>query len=354
MEHKKKIAVFGGGSTGLTAAGYFGRQGFETALCDTEAYAPVMDAVREKGGVTLTGMETGFGPVATVTHDPAEALSGASLIFICVTANRHEEIARWIAPWLEDDQHILISPGNLGCFLFDRVFREMGITRDVTISVLEGNLFPCRLRENATVLVGLPFGKKRIAAYPSADTGRAIQAFRPAAEFLPARNAFDCAVNFTNFVVHIPSTVLSATAAEKTGYGFNIYESGITDGVLSCAEKLEEERETLAKAMGLEAMPGPLKLMQDIAEYEKHPYLECFHQLEGPDGIHHRYYTEDTLCNGAFLLSVADALGVDMPLLRSFVTVTSAMLCFDFRSHGRTLASLGFADQTFSEIMERI
>ena len=26
------------------------------------------------------------------------------------------------------------------------------------------------------------------------------------------------------------------------------------------------------------------KLMQDIAEYEKHPYLECFHQLEGHKG----------------------------------------------------------------------
>lgn len=347
---KCKIAVFGGGSTGLTTAGYFGRQGFETALCDEERYASVLDEVRAAGGVTLTGAETGFGPVALVTNDPAEALRGATLIFVCVTANRHEELARRMAPFLEDGQHILISPGNLGCFLFARVFKELGCYRDVTVSVLEGNLFPCRAVGKATVLTGFRFGKKRIAAYPADDTPRAVRAFAEAAEFLPAENAFDCAVNFTNFVVHIPSVVLSATTAEKTGKGFNIYESGIASAVLSCAERLEDERQALARAMGLTPMPGPLQLMSDIVDYPQHPYLEYFHRLDGPDGLQHRYYTEDALCNGAFLLSVADSLKVPMPLLASFVTVIGAMLNTDFRAQGRTLSNLGFGGMTYAEI----
>ena len=101
----------------------------------------------------MRGKIRGAGTPAKVTTDPAEAVRGAEAIFVHVPADRHEEIARRIAPYVEDGQHILIIPGNLGSFIFRKVFQEMGVTAKVTLTEKEGNFCPCRLTAPAEVTV---------------------------------------------------------------------------------------------------------------------------------------------------------------------------------------------------------
>ena len=120
----ERITVIGAGSTGHAVAGVMAMRGFKVTLCDNESFSKELNAVKELGFIQLRGRIRGIGAPAKVTTDPAEAIPGAQAIFIHVPSDRHEEVARFIAPYLEDGQHILIIPGNLGSFLF----------RDVDIS----------------------------------------------------------------------------------------------------------------------------------------------------------------------------------------------------------------------------
>ena len=124
----QKITVIGAGATGHAVAGVMSMRGFQVTLHDDERFQTALNAVKELGFIQLRGKIRGAGTPAKVTTDPAEAVRGAEAIFVHVPADRHEEIARRIAPYVEDGQHILIIPGNLGSFIFREALQEMGVT----------------------------------------------------------------------------------------------------------------------------------------------------------------------------------------------------------------------------------
>ena len=187
----KKITVVGAGSTGHAVAGIMSMRGFEVTLFDDARFSKELDAVKELGFIELRGKIRGIGTPACVTTDPAEAIPGAEAIFVHVPADRHEEIARKIAPYVHDGQHILIIPGNLGSFIFRKVFDELGVKGDITLTEKEGNFCPCRLSAPAEVTVGMPLKLKgNVASLPSSDTARVLKALEGVVEYTANANVF--------------------------------------------------------------------------------------------------------------------------------------------------------------------
>lgn len=342
-----KISIFGGGSTGHAAAAYFTLKGFEVTLCDTPQFASRFQAIADNGGILLRGKERGFAPVHCVTHDFAAAAESADLLIISVVAYRHEEVARAIAPHIHDGQHILISPGNLGSFIFRKVFREMNVTADVTLSELEGNLFPARLTGAAEATVGMPFRAKSFSALPASDNQRVIDAYAGCIEMVPCVNVFDCVINSNNFVTHLGATILSACRIDQKGQNFNLFTDGLTPASIHLAELSSEERRRIISAMGYEEHSDPMIHMNRLLDPEHNPQLDVFLTLDGPYDTAHRYLTEDGPCAGAFAVSVARRLDVSVPLLESLVVIAGQLNGQDYLSTGRTLENLGY-DESMS------
>lgn len=339
----RTLAFIGGGSTGHAAAAFFSLRGFEVRLCDDERYRERFAAIDRRGGILLRGVARGLGKVHTVTTNPAQAVPGAEAIFINVVAARHEEVARTIAPHLQNGQHIIICPGNLGSFVFRRVFRQLGMDKDVTVSELEGNLFPCRLTGEAEAIIGLPFGPKSIAALPAADTSRVVAALEGVMELQANETVFVCVLNSTNFVMHLGATLLSATRIHRRGAKFNMFKEGLTPQSVACSRKIEEERRAVMVAMGLEPHADPIEFMESLTNEQPDPLLMDFLSLGGPDSTTHRYVSEDALCNAAFCVSAGRRLGVPCPVLEAFITIAGTINGTDYLACGRTLENLGFA-----------
>lgn len=348
----RKISIFGGGSTGHAAAAYFTLKGFEVTLCDTEAFSTRFRAIEENGGILLRGKERGFAPIHCVTHDFAAAAQSADLLIISVVSCRHEEVARAIASHIHDGQHILISPGNLGAFVFRKVFQELGVKADVTLSELEGNLFPARLTGAAEATVGMPFRAKSFAALPASDNQRVIDAYAGCIEMVPCVNVFDCVINSNNFVTHLGATILSACQIDQKGERFNLFTDGLTPASMRLAELASEERRQVIAAMGYEEHSDPMIHMNRLLDPEHNPQLDVFLTLDGPYDTGHRYLTEDGPCAGAFAVSVAHRLNIPVPLLESLVVMAGKLNGQDYLSTGRTLENLGYpAEMSLPEII---
>ena len=129
----ERFTVRGAGATGHAVAGIMSMRGFQVTFHDDDRFAGRLKEAADLG-IELRGEVRGIGRPAKVTTDPAEAVRGAQAIFVHVMSDRHEEIARRIAPYVEDGQHILIVPGNLGSFIFRKVFQELGVTAKVTLT----------------------------------------------------------------------------------------------------------------------------------------------------------------------------------------------------------------------------
>ena len=353
----QKITVIGAGSTGHAVAGVMSMRGFQVTLHDDERFSEELNAVKELGFIQLRGKIRGVGVPAKVTTDPQEAIRGAEAIFVHVPADRHEEIARRIAPYLEDGQHILIIPGNLGSFIFRRVFRQMGVTADVTLTEKEGNFCPCRLSAPAEVTVGLPLNLKgKVASLPASDTEKVLKALEGVVEYSANQNVFEGVVNAGNVINHVASTVLSAAEIDHKGKQFSLFKYAFTPSVVHCIEKVRQERKAVIEAMGMTEHGNPMGMIDKVQHLDKHPEVHVFYEyMDGPTALDHRYLHEDCGCGGAFVISMAKRLGLEMPVLSAFLGVAGAINDRDYIHGGRTWENLGFPEgMTLEDIYKEI
>ncbi len=353
----EKITVIGAGSTGHAVAGIMAMRGFKVTLFDNEKFSEQLNAVKENGFIQLRGWVRGIGKPELVTTDPAEAIPGAETIFVDVPSDRHEEIARTIAPYVRDGQHILIIPGNLGSFVFRKVFNKLGVTADVTLTEKEGNFCPCRLSEPAEVTVGLPLKLQgKVAALPASDTPRVLKALEGVVEYTANQNVFEGVINAGNVINHIASTVLSTAEIDHKGKQFSLFKYAFTPSVVHCIRKIAAEREAVIEAMGMKVHGVPTGMVDKVITISGHPEIRVFYEyMDGPNAVNHRYLNEDCGCGGAFALSVAKRVGLEMPTLEAFIRVAEALNNRDYINGGRTLENLGFpAEMSLEDIYKRI
>lgn len=353
----ERITIIGAGSTGHAVAGVMSMRGFQVTLCDNERFSKELDAVKELGFIQLRGRIRGIGKPAKVTTDPEEAVPGAQAIFVHVPADRHEEVARFIAPYLEDGQHILIIPGNLGAFVFRKVFQELGVTAKVTLTEKEGNFCPCRLSAPAEVTVGMPLNLKgKVASLPASDTERVLKDLEGVVEYTANANVFEGVINAGNVINHIASTVLSTAEIDHKGDQYALFKYAFTPSVVHCVNKIAAERKAVIEAMGMTQHGEPTGMINKVLHLDEHPEVRVFYEyMDGPNSVDHRYLHEDCGCGGAFALSVAKRLGMEMPVLEAFLGVAGAINDRDYIHGGRTLENLGFpAGMTLEEIYAKV
>lgn len=352
----KKITVIGAGATGHAAAAVLTQRGLQVTMYDTEKYADALNAIKSIGFITLRGNAHGTATPHKITTNAEEAIRGAEAIFVHVMSDRHEEIARNIAPYLEDGQHILIIPGNLGAFIFRQVFQEMGVTAKITLTEKEGNFCPCRLTEPAEVTLGNPPNNGNVCSLPASDTQMVLDALKGVVDYKPNKNIFEGVINAGNVMSHIASTIMSAAEIEHKGKNFSLFKYAFTPATIRCIGKIREERSAVIAAMGLPEHGKGGAMFDRFNNIEAYPESRIFYEyMDGPYALDHRYLHEDCGCGGAFAISMGKRLGIEMPLLSAFLQVAGAINDRDYINDGRTLENIGFPEgMSLEEIYQQI
>src|SRR5512146_1904268 len=107
MTEKTRFTVIGAGHGGKAMAAHLALMGFPTTLYNRTP--DHIAAIRELGGIDLEceGGPRGFGKLACVTSNIAEALEHAEMIMVVVPSSAHAEIAKNCAPFLQDGHVVL-------------------------------------------------------------------------------------------------------------------------------------------------------------------------------------------------------------------------------------------------------
>ncbi|MHB1526178.1 MAG: NAD/NADP octopine/nopaline dehydrogenase family protein [Candidatus Dormibacteria bacterium] len=171
-------------------------------------------------------------------------------------------------------------------------------------------------------------------------------------------DSLDVALLNAGPIIHPPLIVLNAAALDHSA-SFDIHQEGTQPCTRAVQEALDGERVLLREQLGY---GGPHYPLRDY--YEGH---EWFYEKGGRDRLvdssywrervdlrAHRYVTEDIAFGLAFMVSVAAWAGVDVPVARGLLAITSAIVGQDLVEAGRTLASTGLAGLSPSEVKERL
>lgn len=334
----EKIAVLGGGGTGCTMAADLTLKGYQVALYEDKSYWEHLEPITGGGNeIEMIGQAAnGVAKIHCITDDLKHAVTGADFILIAVIATRHEELSRQLGPLLEEGQTVCFSAGNCGSMVL-RSYMEDG--KKVVVGEMQGNIYPCRFVGEKVVKSAFPYMPKKVAAFPAADTPRLMEAMKDFYPAVPAKNVFEAAFNSPNMSIHLAGSILNTGSIEKNP-DYRMYTEGLTPAVARCIEGVEREKALVMEAMGYDNAVH-VGMIRKLMEYDRHPELEDFRQVQGPSAMNHRYIHEDASTGQCLIISLGDMLGIRLPCMKALVQIASVINQVDYLSAGKNLKYFG-------------
>jgi opine dehydrogenase len=349
----RTIAILGGGHGGCAAAADLTLRGFDVRL---QARNPDrLAAIRERGGIDVKGVHTGFVPLKSVTSSVEEAIRGVDLIMLVIPSVAHESYARALAPLLRPDQPIFLNPGHTGgglhfCRELQRAgFKDRPMTCEgVTLSYIT------RMEGPATVNIYSFTKRLAFAAFPGKHAQFLYDLMRPVfPEILLASSVLETALTNINAVFHPPGMIMNAGWIEHTGGDFRFYADGITEAVGQVTKALDDERLEIARALGIPSVSfldaffrAGLTTADAVASgsisracKESAPNTK----IKSPSSLRDRYVFEDVGYGLVPFSAFGRLAGIATPTIDALTTLACHSVQHDFWKLGLTLEKMGLS-----------
>lgn len=377
---EKPVAVLGGGACAQAFAAEFTLAGHQVHLYELPQLAPqTLGQVLTTHKIELGGAQlnfkwfkrTGVARVHLVTTDISEALRGAGLVIVAISAKGHKPFFEEMIPHLEDGQVISIFPDNFGSLMLRNMMVERCRNVDVIIGGWSSMPYGVRMVEPGKLDCKMRTRELLGDAFPAKDgdeffeTLRGIPSFDGTIELRKGDTIIGVDLSNPNPVVHVPGSILNVGAMEVSEMEgtlgiakgkYSMYKHGMSPAVASVQFAFYHEERKIASAMGIEM----IEYREDQffwkggimgIEYWV-PFVDVvMPPIVGPDSVEHRYFTEDIPVGTVIRYHLARKFGVDVPIIESMIHLGSAVCRRDFLKEGITLRELGVEDLTKEQLI---
>ncbi len=350
-----QVAVLGGGNGGHAMAADLSLAGHGVRFWLRSQAA--IEAIRASGGITLEaeGRAAKVAP-GLVTADVGEAVAGADMIVVALPAHAHVEMARRLAPHLEERQVVLLTPGTFGSYVMAREAERAGGRRPFAFAETGTLPYLARLTGPAVVKAPLRAANLPAGAFPAsraketlARVGDLFVGVRPCVDVL------DAALTNAGPVIHPPLVLVNAAAMDRGRV--DIHEAGTTASARRLIDAVDAERVAARRGWGYDTPHYELATYYDEARAAEGLYgagararLEQSGLWNEPLGFDHRYVQEDAVLGLTLLESAARTVTVDSSAVSGLLLVFGALLGRTLAGGGRDLAHLGLGDLLLREV----
>ncbi|MBR5342339.1 MAG: NAD/NADP octopine/nopaline dehydrogenase family protein [Oscillospiraceae bacterium] len=346
-----KISILGAGNAGSAVAADLSMKGHEVTLIKT-SHSMHDDnynyLVENNGKMTLNEFgEIKTGYIHKVTRD-IEEIRGAEIVVIYIQTRFHEPLIERIAPYLEDDQIVLINPGYLStAYMLKHCPDKKLIIAEAESSFIDG-----RIMEPGLFRVGFRNVRNPIGIYPAARREEAIAKLDQMQErFVYLNSVVEAALHNPNLIVHTVGSVMSIPRIEKSHGDFCMYHEAYSrdnPATWAILEALDAEKMNVLEKLGFPRLPyveackyrNSLDDNMDAKEVFL-DYAEMDTRAKGPTKVDSRYISEDVPQGLVMLEALGRALDVKTPIATGLIEIASAALGRDLRAEGRTPEKLG-------------
>jgi len=351
----QKFCVLGAGHGGLAMAGHLAIKGFNVNLYNRgrNRIKPVI----QRKAIKVQGEVKGIGKIELASTNIKECIKGIDVLMVVVPANAHRFIAETCAPYLKENQVVILNPGRTGGALeFYNVLKQKNLKRFPFIAEAQTFLYASRALGPAHARIFSVKNSVPLATLPAYWIPGILKIINRAfPQFIPGDNIFKTSFENIGAVFHPALTILNAGWIESTYGDFEYYIKGASPSVAQILEKLDKERLDVAAALGIKVMSAKawLYTAYSAAGNNLHEAIQDnpgYLGIKAPDRLHHRYVDEDVPMSLVPLASIGDMLKVDTPTIKSIIRLASIMRGTDFWKKGRTAQKLGIKGMTIKEI----
>lgn len=358
MTYPTRYTVVGAGHGGKAMAAHLALMGKEVTLYNrTPAHVEV---VAKRKGIELESFldgPHGFGRIKRTTSNIKEALHNAQVVMLVVPSSAHADLAKIMAPHLEDGQIILLNPGRTcGAIEFDMVLRQEKCAAKVVVAEAETFIYAARSDGPAQARIFRIKEAVPLAALPATQTHLVLEAIEDVyPQFIDGVNVLNTGLNNMGAIFHPALTILNAGRIESTHGDFEFYIDGVTPSVATVLEALDRERVTVASALGIRARNAMewLELAYNVSGanlYEAIHNQSGYYGIKAPSTLYHRYIFEDIPMSLLPIASLGMAYGISVHAMDSIIRLACIIHKTDYNRRGRTVEKLGIKNLSVGEI----
>lgn len=350
-----RVGIVGLGQGGQALAVHLSSRGYVPSIYCFPGHRKDFDFIKQQGSVIRSSHKiVGTFPVRLV-DDLAELVRSTDHIIIVTLSNAHHTILKALQSHDLRRHNLVALPGGGS---FSAKARQLGIKAR---NVLESCTLPYASRCPSPGEVAVLYIKKTFplaSIRPMHDHERHLVSDIFAGRVEWRRSVLGIWLNCTNPVVHCPPMILNAGRVES-GNRFYLYGDGITPGVARATTELDNERIAIAAAYG-EVAPTVLE-WTNIWYNASYPDWVTFAKESTPHNKHglaptrlkgHRHFDEDLKDTMVFWYYLGRLKGLDLPVMRSFITLASAMVGEEYLESGTTLEALGMGGLDAEEVAD--
>lgn len=341
-----KITVIGAGNGGQTFASFFSHVGCDVTLYNRNPQ--VLNEIKINEGIELIGVYNFKEKINKLTSNIAEAVIGAELIMVATPANAHCDIAEQIAPFLKNDQIVVLNPGRtLGTHCFLSVLKSNGLKSDIILAEADTLIYTCRLIKNGLCRVFSIKKELHVAAHNPNNTKKVCDILSKFYDvIIPSSSVLETGLSNLGVIFHPVPVILNIARIEERET-FSHYKQGISPTVASFLEKIDEERVKVARLLGFN-VDSAVKWLNRIYKTEGNTLYEAlqnnmaYTEVLAPSTIHNRYIYEDIQTGLVPLSILSKELGVENGAIDVIIKLASILYDYDFYKNGRNNQYIDF------------
>ena len=343
---ENSISVLGAGGGGHAFAVFAKSKGFKVKLWNRTK--SVIDGIKKNRGITATGSLEGHFQIDLATTSIKDVINESQLLMIVTTADAHKEIAEKIAPYLNQNQIIVLNPGRTGGALeVSNVITSNDGPDKPRVVEAQSMLFVSRCEAPGNVIISGIKKKLSVSAFPSTLNDEALLVLKDLHHsFCEADTVLNTSFDNIGAIFHPAPLLLNVARCENPQIAYRHYIDGVSPSVAFFLEEMDKERINVAKAFSVNATP--LKKWLNLAYgskgknlYELIQNTKEYQNLNAPSSLNVRYIFEEVPTGLVPISNLGEAIGVSTPNINTIINLANSLMKTDYRVSGRTLESMG-------------
>ena len=341
-----KVAVIGTGNVGVAIAADLSIQGHEVSLIKSsstksETYDRLL---KNANHVWLKENGEYKGTYISRVSNMLCDIENAEVVIVTIQSIYHDELYKNICKYLRGDQVVLVICSYLSSFYLAKYCQELPSIAEATGPYLEGRVELEDKPNEVVFRVGCRLTNSPLSVFHEHRRKETMEKLKSLYVGLnDSLSVIESALLNPNLVIHTVGSVMSIPRIEYSDGNFCMYRESYSHkntATLRVMFKLDDEKKNVLESLGgrridiLEA-GGFLKGMDSFYEYS-----ESEDRAISPTSIRSRYITEDVSQGLVLLESIANYVGIDVPVTTSLIDLAGAALGVDFRKDGRSIYSL--------------
>ena len=339
MPDNNIVFVCGAGHQGLSMAAHLALNGIKVNLWNRTANN--IRQIADTGIIHCNGIVKGKAELSKVSSNMSEVMS--DFVMVTTPSTAHKDIARQMAPYVTPDTYIVLNPGRtFGAVEFAEELRYLGVKELPHIAETQTIVYTCRKNSNNSTTIFALKDNVRIASLRGTDPKEFINRMPKCLQshFLLADSVAETSLSNVGMVLHCAPVVMNVGWIECEKVAFKYYYDGISKSVARFIEKIDSERQMVARAVGYE-IESLRDWLIDSYHVKGNDVYECirdndaYKEIDAPPTINTRYIYEDVPNGLVPIEAIGLELGISTPNISTIISIANSIMDNDYRQSGR-------------------